>query len=373
MKLKNVIIVLFLTSFLTGVVLYSCVRKKEEFIGPEYLSAPDGFTVSNLVASNNVNFTTSNAVLTADFSARVTYTITYRGLSSGAVKTFTGVDDKIDENSVGYNWNGSHDGINFFRSGEQVEVTISFLRSDYVVRDTITIATKKDFFSNPNYLPLVTGAANGYEATAAFPAQFAFLSGTCPTAGQFGAFDLMQAPEGLKYYKIGGKSCEANGFFIGGAQHRKSGFYFPNWTDPSQIYFNLYVYGSGNQNGRISLEFHEADLANDATKPKGECKPANTPGTPSIGKGEHDPCTDDAWVIQVPMDHVGWKLVSVKFSDMTPSVSVTNGGSGNKIKEPTRVHRIQMTVLSAPTPSEEINAYFDFPVLSYGAPFDPSK
>ena len=48
-------------------------------------------------------------------------------------------------------------------------------------------------------------------------------------------------------------------------------------------------------------------------------------------------------------------------------------GNGNGIKEPTRVHRIQIGVLSVPTPKEEINAIWDFPVLSYGAPFDPTK
>jgi hypothetical protein len=374
MKLRNIILALCTTLLVSGIVLYSCTRKKVDYLGPEYLSAPDGFSAGALTVTNPVDFTAGKCTLNVTFNNKVTYTVTYTGLTSGAVKSYIGLGDHIDATQVGGLWDGTHDGINFFRKSEAVSVVVSFLRSSYTVSGATVISEVKDYFTNPNLLPVVADN-NGYEngVLDPFPAQFSFLSIPGCLTGSSGVVTAPKPPEGIYAFKMSGVSCQSDGFFVGGIQHRKAGFFFPTWTDPNKIYFNLYVYGSGNKNGRLSLEFHEADLSNNGTKPKGECQPPNTPGSPTVGIDEHDRCTDDAWVIQVPFDHVGWKLISVKYADMLPNASLDNGGSGNKIKEPTRVHRIQIGVLSLPTPGKNITAYFDFPVLSYGAPFDPSK
>lgn len=371
MRIRNIVLILVTTLMISGVVLYSCTRKKVDYLGPEYLSAPSNISATGLTVSTPVDFTIEKCTLSVTFNARVSYKVTYTGASSGATRSYDGVASFVDASSPGGLWDGSHDGINFFRSGETVNVKISFFRSTYSESSSTTITTQRNYLdiSNPNIIGLLP--SNGYETgLGTFPSQFTFLSIPGCTSGLAVVNSTLGAPEGLNCFQLEGKSCQADGYFIGGIQHRKTGFFLPaTWTDPSQIYFNLYVYGEGNKNGRLSLEFHEADLSNDATKPKQECGPPPT----NINVGEHDRCTDDAWVVQIPIDHVGWKLISVKYSDMTANASITNGGSGNKIKEPGRVHRIQMGLLSLPTPSQYIKSYMDFPTVTYGAPFDPSK
>jgi hypothetical protein len=384
MKFRALILTIATTFLIAGVVLYSCTRKKVDYLGPEYLSAPAGFSASNLNVTDPVDFTLGNCFVTANFSARVTYTVTFKGRSSGAVKSYTGVNNLIDASSPGGVWNGSNDGLYFFRTGEVVDVTISFLRSDYTLSTTMTIVKERNpFTGNPNLIPL-GGINNGYENSnvnpGSFPTQFAFSTAKAtptPYAERvLASSEGIKAINGLEVLRLSGVSAQPDGFFIGGIQHRAGNlnsvntFMLPNtWTDPSQIYFNVYIYGNGANFATVNLEFHESDLSNPLNAGgKYECPdPLKTENSYN-----HDPCTDDGWVYALPINFTGWRLVSIKYSDLSKSVSVNNGGSGDGVKEPTRVARIQMGVVATPA-FKEAKVIMDYPVISYGAPFDPSK
>ena len=395
MRIRNIVLTALTILFVSGAILYSCTRKKADYLGPEYLSAPSDFTASNLTATDPINFASGVCNITATFSHRVTYTVTITGLTSGAEKVYTGVGSLIDAAAIGGIWNGSHDGLYFFRSGEQALITLTFLRSEVKLSKVVTITTKRNFVLGNPYLLAVGGSNNSYELPATvrssvcptcgfFPFQFSFSEGLAgPTSfaeDVLASANSVNAVDGLKVLKFAGKSAQGDGFFIGGIQHRKGNpggnisFMLPaTWKDPSQIYFNVYIYGNGNSKATVNLEFHESDYSNsknDYVAPldtlKKECG-----GTP-LNKFDHDPCTDDGWVSAIPVDFVGWRLVSVKYSDFVRSVSLPNGGSGDGIKEPTRVARIQMGVVARPA-FAETNVLMDYPIISYGAPFDPSK
>jgi hypothetical protein len=385
MKVRNIITLSLTVILISGLILYSCKRKHVDYLGPEYLAAPADLTVTNYTVSDNINFSggTTPCMLTAQFNHRVSYTITITGLTSGAQKTYVGVNDKIDASAIGGIWDGGHDGLYFFRAGEQVSVVLSFLATDYVVKKTVTIASAKNYITGNNIIA-VGGPNNGYESSSetGYPTQFHLGSGNanCTQTNVYPLIsqrnDTIQSIEGQYYYSVIGKSYDANGYFVGGLQHRDpsgSGFLLPSsWTDPSQIYFNIFIYGTGDGITNINLEFHESDSSTVNLKPRLECGlSGGNCASPYVDKHMHNPCTDDGWVYQYPVKHKGWKLISVKYSDCIPSSSPTNGGSGDKIKEPTRVPRLQIGVVSIP-PFSKAGAIWDFPVITYGAPFNPN-
>ena len=378
-------------------ITYIACKRTAEAVGPAYYSAPAGFTPILNIPDSTINFKVKSLAPSNNLGSKVTWTLTYKGLTSGATKTFSGSSDVIDQSNA--LWNGGHDGIYFFKTGEKVEATLSFLGTNYVTTDYVRVITPRDYtVGNPNLVAVgvnyaTNKANNGYEngSEIGFSNQFAFGSGRphCydpdPAKAPFarpvkGTF--IEAVEGNYYFKMKGVSYDADGYFIAGLQHRKAGFFFPTWTDPDKIYFNVYIYGQGNSgqedstiNTIFNLEFHEADLSNNASKPKNECGVSNAQlinACALIGKNEHDPCTDDGWVYQIPVTHTGWKLFSVQYSKFTPSPSAVNGGSGNKIMEPSRVARIQVGIVS--TPAHAVGyGIFDYPVITYGAPFDPNN
>ncbi len=385
MKFRKIFLLIVTAGLISGAVLYSCTRKKVDYLGPEYLSAPADFMANNFDVTPSINFVTGVCNITADFNARVTYYVTITGLTSGAEKKYTGVGSNITTDSEGGTWNGSHDGLFFFRAGETVRVKLTFLRSEYSLEKTATVTTARNFFANTLYRPVSTPTNNSYEGTnvnpGGFPVQFAFSEAV--NDGDRFAERMVATTYGIRaihgqyVLRIAGKSAQSDGFFVGGIQHRASGmpattFMLPaTWTDPSQIYFNVYVYGHGpDSKATVNLEFHESDASNPRNTIVGGKKDCNTPNT--VGAFGHDPCSDDGWVYAIPIDFVGWRMISVKYSDFSRSPSLPNGGSGNGVKEPGRLARIQMGVVSRPA-FAVANAIFDYPVISYGAPFDPSK
>jgi hypothetical protein len=395
MKVRNIITLLLSAVLVSGLILYSCKRKHVDYLGPEYLAAPADLTVTNYTVSDNIDFYggTTPCLISAEFNHRVSYTITITGRTSGAKKTFIGVNDKIDASAIGGIWDGGHDGLYFFRAGELVDIVISFLATEYTVKKTVTITYAKNYLTGKNIIPVGGADYNGYESVGAYPVQFTIGSGNSNCTQTFVAPIIDQrsadiiipgkpdstimAIEGNYFFQTIGKSYDGNGYFVGGLQHRNSageGYLLDStWTDPSQIYFNIFVFGMGDGHTSINLEFHESDKSTESLKPRLECGlSGGNCANPQIEKDMHNPCTDDGWVYQYPVTHKGWKLISVKYSDCTPSASPTNGGSGDKIKEPGRVTRLQIGVVSSP-PFNVAHATWDFPVITYGAPFDPNK
>lgn len=338
--------------FASGLLLvgvFSGCKKPEEFVGKEFIEAPSDLAVLSFDGpSVPVDFTKDSVGLTGELSHRVSWYVTFTGLESGAVKSFEGLSQSIDPSQ--FKWGGEHDptkSIKFFKKGEPVLVEISFLKSNLVSRDTITIGETKIFngdvlfegfdqksYNNfPVYLTFGENAKEGFKGT------------------PITEFDKVVQGEGS--WMLSGADND-NTYFIGGTRSMKadgnSEYFEFKSLNPDSVYFNMYIYGDGNITTRVALAVAEDD---------------------DLDKTYED-ATDDVWEYPFKLNWTGWKLVSFRYSDFAVSASAAYGGSGNKKRQLDRVKRITLNLLSDP-PGNPASYIVDFPIITYGGPFDPSK
>ncbi len=347
---------LALTVFVALAFVLACSRQNPEYLGPAYVSAPEGFAVVSPLTSSNTNPDFNPAVATtfdATFSSSVSWTLTLTGQTSGAVRTFTGISSGF----TGLEWWGDHDGVFFFRKGELVTATLSFFGTSMTAEAVAPIT----IVEAPNYQTCgkfsrygdfedetrITGANNW----------FPFSNPTTPIANVLQGVDSVAidyngnpvpSVEGKKYYYIKGKGAQAT--FVSGMQFTRTSNLSGLPADANEVWVNMYIYGTGDANAGVELEYQEADFD----------------GAPG-----YQGTDDDAFVARITLNHVGWKLFSFKYSDLTPSLNADFGGSGNKMHEPNRLRSWDIVVVKKTDPNSAIEVYFDYPIITVGGPFKP--
>lgn len=373
--------------FCIGVVT-SCKRAKDP-IGPEYKIPSANFKfLSDFTATiPAVNFSINETEsFTAEFSEEVTWKITLKGLSSGASKTFNGFSMKLDATNNA--WTGKHEGLYFFRSGEKVEATLSFLGSDIAQKDTIDIVWAR-IWDIPGKIATVVN----FEKTA-YSFEYQFFDGPSqyfPTykttfANKSGVLsdmsvvtnnqiegvlrgidgdtidgEIMGSIEGDKLYRMAGQDGIYTGtgysdYFIGGGGLAKG----PYGLDsvPSNVYFNIYVYGTGDLNSKLVVNFGEDDNSN---------------GTFAEGnQSENYAVKEDEFTTGIQVNWTGWKLVSVKYSDLTASADGIKAVNANHKLEPHKVKKVGFVLLSS-TKGQKASVRFDFATFTMGKPFNPNE
>lgn len=333
--------------------IVSC--NKKDFEGREISVASDSFAVTNdlAVSDDNPDFVSAPIYFTSSYNEKVTSVISIVGLESGAKKEI--VVDKantLDEtNAV---WNGNHDGLTFFKAGEKVMYSLSFYGSDIVQVDTLIIDKAYDFVVDGVTVVVPNGdfeSAGGgwwfqagvveFNTSATYPSPFLPIQGN-------------------QYIHAFG-TRDASGAYIGGAsQGARNGVFYDLPFDASRVWVNVYAYGYGSTNSHTNfiLSFHEADSVGLETP-----NPTN-----AVGRDDNM-----GWV--VPMDHEGWKLFSIKYSDIPfPTYcvpGVEGGGCGNKVRESNRIDIISVSFES----DEVLPSYgaIDFLMFTLDKPLDPSK
>lgn len=314
-----------------------------ETLGPAYVLAPEGFKVNSYsAAAPSINFAAPATLgFNADLSHPVSWTIKLKGLTSGAVKEISGTSSSIDLSNPAWLWDGAHSGLYFFMKNEQVEASLTFLGSNVIVKDTITITGTKIFKD------VLVADFDSPTALIEYKDEPETTFGIIDTTGGF------KIVQGIKAYRLAGTDGPPSAYFVAGMRRdftSATAAAFP--SDPDSLYFNIYVYGVGNVASKLNFGAQEDD--GDGTD------------------GVHEPASDDEFQVQISIDHVGWKLFSFKYSDMTPGANPAYGGSGNKIYQPKEITAVSFGLISSP-PSSTVEAIFDFPILTFGAPFDPSK
>lgn len=363
----------------------SCKRDYAESPGKPAtnISASSSFTSSAFAVSGVNNFP---LLLFPSFSATFSETVTWKiellGQTSRATKTLSGTSSVLDASNA--TWLGNHDGLYFFEKGEIVTANLIISGKPGVFASTtLTITAEVDHTTATPTFMLVNAFSNfeNIPPGTGFPAQFSvFVNGGPDQPVYTPQSDTIAAPEGKRYMHLEGTSREANGFFVGGLQCRKTpsanAYFFPvNWTDPTKIYLNVYVRGIDQLPGNnfpyanLNFECHEDDNKNASTI--ANCNYyANKPA--STGKDNFCPSSEDSWVFKIPVRHTGWQLFSCKYSDLLPSEDFNNGGFGNRKLEPQKVARVQFGMVSSP-PFNRVAVDIDFACFTYGAPFDPKK
>lgn len=390
-------------------VISACKRtlSKEDVIGNTLVSAPDGFTgIVGTIAPTVVTLytntlqpvtATSPEVKFGDYfeyndgtgrriyigdrfffnnklSHSVTWYINYKGLSSGAVKSYSGTGNVIDT-TVTY-WDGSMNGSRFFMQGEQVGYTISFLGSsikytgllkldisggirNYAKTDwdkkTAKILPNGDtlrYFliddmADGGVLPggSITGIRTSYADAA---------DGV--GAGKFFVTTKQQVDGHFSYYMIA-TDINQNTYCGGASGESLTEMYgATSESDASKVYVNAYVYGYGRPNTAISFQAFENDTWN-----LGDAIPAVRPPANS----------NDMWYTIVQVDWLGWKLVSIPYSSFKSANNPNSGGGGNRIKEPHKIAGFGIELDSYPNGGSTVELALDAVYLTTNGPFQP--
>ena len=326
---------------------------KKDIDGREIASASSALVLIDTIKPSDVepDFTNEAIYFTSKFSEEVTATITITGLESGATKVIS-VDKTSQLDSLNASWNGNHDGLYFFKTGEQVLLELSFYGSELIDSDTLVIAKSYDFVVEDVTFDVPNGDFESENAAWWVDGVSTFWNST------FG-LDIPAVQGDYFLYSEGIRTSE--GAYIGGASSgARNGDFYELPFDASRVWVNVYAHGFGPSNSHTNyiVSFHEADSIG--------LEEPNL--TNAVGR-------DDNMGWQIPMDHTGWELKSIRYSDIPfPTYcvpGVEGGGCGNKVRESNRIDLISVSFES----DEEIMSYgaIDFIVFTLDRPLDPSK
>jgi len=312
--------------------LAQCAKNKGDYIGPQYVPAPKGFSVKdNLFTSAyaSVNFQTNHQSFLSSFSSNVQWYILITGLQSGAIKRLSGISQSLD--SANTAWDGSADSVFFFKAGESCAVTLSFLGGTFTLADTFTISKTKiykgllidDFEEGTtgkvglNYTYIATGAAN---------VKIDLTDSTIKAQGNSSL--LLQGTDLDTNYWITGVSTDSNVL----AKKVAS-------VNADSLFINLSVYGIGQSEASLEIKFEEDDA----------------------GTGTFNASLDDVFHYLIQVSWTGWKSISIPYSSFTDD----NPGIGDGIAEPARILQMSITLVSLP-PVETLSVNADFVILTTG-------
>ncbi len=402
---------------LATLVLWGCRNPKlkdKDFIGPAYITATANFKVLDdkiIFSSKTPDFSNLNTTLgiSATLNEPVSWTLTIEGLLSGAVKKISETSNKVE-----VNWKGGSSNIYFFRKGEKAVATLSFLGTNYIVKDTVTITNTltynglidgvehifiddlelgRNLGSIPQDISLIPFGATAFTTFYASP-----TDGECrgcsdrkypinPVQGQYSYF--MSGIDRDNNTYVGsfdqGTLADPNTPELNGLIGRI------NTTNNDDVYINMYIYGYAktNPNTMISIIAWEVDSYQSKNK-IGLIVPVeqklqdslilnpNITLTKLVGPRNNDkdygfkyakpPLKgNDKWIYRFKVDWEGWRLVSFKYSNFF-RIAFGGSGMGNNKLECQKFSSFSVSLDCDPG-GAEAKAQLDYAVVTIGAPF----
>ncbi len=363
-----------------ALLMASC-SDKVDVIGSTETGVSDNFaiTAAFAVSEANPNFYEDDVVnVTATFNEEASVTVKFTGQESGAVRTLKFRGQTINTGDL--IWYGEHEDYHFFRSGEDVSVSYSI--AGYVGdlgSETVSIERSYHYRAGRN------------NALHRWSFEDDDVDGDGPTWGPYpsalsaakpAAVDFV-SPNGTKagkWYSDSSKTGYRNGSAYGGSGGRSRALTFFNGlldvrntsnisftSNPDSVWFNVYLYGQGDPHVRATLVLGERDCPYGP----GQCEDFGTNSTGDIEYWSNNLSTvDDRVLINQSLEHTGWKLFSYRYSSIAFATNEEYGGSGNKTYEPHRLNLIAIDLESDLPGYAEF--YVDFPIITFGGPFDPS-
>lgn len=327
---KAIANILLLCLFST--VLLSCRKEDEEFIGPTLAAATSNFTLTTgfTATPDPVDFSTEVVKFHAEFNETVTWTITITGSSSGAEFVMNGTANQLDSSIV--QWDGSTSNQILFRN-EACTAVLTVLAGEQSWSAPILINVRKEYGTlwsdfetplPPTWYPASVDPGDAMTAT----------------------IQSFQTPDGTSVLALEGNDVNAS-YYIGNVGENRQSLGTPfntGTTDPSQLYFNVFIYGFGSGNkAKLEFQFTEDDDGN---------------GFPGWGVEDNYILTFEAEALA----YDGWKLHSVKYSSITNQYSV-----GNQIQQPDKILALGILLSSVPQ-GNMVSAKIDYPVFTIGEP-----
>ena len=390
--MKNLFIIIFLSSLVFG-----CKRRTDP-IGPEYIVAQPDFRLlgdgqfTSSAIGKKLDLTKVKGTFYAQFSQNVSWIVTLNGLTSGSYKTFSGVNDKIDATT--FQWNGGHEGIYFFRKAEKVVATLSILGLDTRYTDTITLTQERNYavkgkvsivfnFEQSNLAYQFYDGPTTYELTykSTFPFKGDSLSDMMKLTNNKKDIYIRnidgdtikeeRSVEGTFVYRFAGKDGTYLGttetdYFVGGGGAPLVPATLALDPDPKNVYFNIFIYGTGDQNSSLVVNFGEDDgILNTTTG-----KVVYNNSSDAEGRAKNYVLLEDEYTWQTKVDWKGWRMVSVNYSQLSLSADGSKALRGNKILEPNRIAKIGLVLIAGL--NTKASVVFDYAVFTMGVPFNPN-
>lgn len=363
------------TGILSLAVLFTTSCKRQEMVGTEEGFATKDFAIINNLDVNktNPNFMLSNKKVgvplffSATFNEDVSWTVTVSSDDSGAEMKIKGKGKVIDINN-GW-WQGESSNDHFFSTYDTCYAKLNILGLD----TTYSLSKKIVILKTLSYdLRVVDGVK--YYVIDDFEKATVGMAGVSSDAAdngtpKYGKFSNYSV-EGKNCYHMEGLDVNKNGWLISInhdalVEMAKKGNAADNisTTKAEELYFNIYIRGTGKSNTAIELKAYEVDQATSKQNLIDLLNGGYLPGP--------DQDKNDGWIYDIVVDWQGWKLVSVPYSKFKPSSDLKFGGNGNRVKEPWKISAMAVSLLSYPMPGMEVSADIDFVVVSEGGPFVP--
>ena len=311
-KKYNLILLCFL-------ILFSC--KKDGLEGPNLNDLYGELNFENALAivGDSASFSQNEDVyFTAKFSKIVDWKITITGLNSMSEKVITGKSSLIDKNNS--LWRGEVTSLPFFQE-EDCSVLLTFRNHENSVSTSLNITGTKNY-GNGNEL-LVSDFENGFN-----PNFTNFFQTTCLKKIETGG-----AGQGGKYLRQEG-TCDWD-WLIGYVDYPSANWYQQGVlnADPDNIYFNIMIHGdstlspTNEANSLFKIEFYEDENQDQY----------------------YDPNSEDRLDYEFDINWNGWRMVSVRYSDLIMATDPSGGGvNGNSIREPNKIIKIRTLLLANP-------------------------
>ena len=160
------------------------------------------------------------------------------------------------------------------------------------------------------------------------------------------------SPQGNKYYNMAGT---VDWDWLIGLVNFKSTAYggapaFPLSANSDNVYFNVMIYGEeGTTNSLVLFQFEEDENSN----------------------GIFSSASEDMYSKEIKVDWIGWKLISVKYSDLVNLVNgVTDAPNGNGVHDSDKIKTINMLHLANPN-SGFAKSKLDYIIFTENGPLVP--
>lgn len=318
---------------LIGAVLISCRKDENDNIdGPNLTDVYGEFAVLETLNISQVNtdFSSgSNPFFTCQMSKIINWQLTITGQTSGAMKIIEGTSNKL--NSSNASWNGSTTELPIFLA-EVCDVMLTFNDEPDTLYTTITVDQPK---TNAGFLiaDFETGWLSGWTSFIQSGAQMDFNIKTDGTA-----------PENDSYYNLQG---EVNWDYLVGLVDFNASAYggvtLPLTSNSDNLWFNAMVYGDpGFQNTIMLFRFDEDENED----------------------GSFNVTNEDQYSYEFNVDWVGWKLVSVKYSDLAANPA------GGGVLNPDKLNKVSMLHLADPV-SGLAKSKLDYLIFTENGPLQP--
>lgn len=311
-----------------GLFLTSCQRDETKGLAIGYASDDFKLTSPLSLSTSPINFQEEDSVsIKASFNENVAYTLTITGAQSGAVRTITGTGTSIDAI-----WKGDASLI-FFRE-EPIQLSLTVLGKNEVLSDLSSEIT-----ATANFDGIIIGDFEQTTANCWFPDNNAIACNT--------TFQAPIALEGSFAHQVIGKSTQTPlDNFVGLADIsprrgvNRNGLYFTVPTlDPDQLYFNIYLYGTGDQNVAMFIKFMQDDN----------------------GNGSHEADKENGFEMQLTdLSHTGWKKFSFKYADVPLGGNTGFGGNGDGVYRPDKIRKIELGLWALKDPTRQVEFIYDF-------------